>query len=186
MLCMGIWVHPYSDTLLQVGGSFGGFGGRPEPKWCCNVMVEKLRLQQASNWIPHPYWMYMKCFGTLICCVWAYGSTLTVTVICLCTGCGVDLPKWYCYVMVEATTGFRLDFTSILDVYKVFWKVLVRWYGVYGHMGSPLTLTVIRLCRSVGGFMGFAGRPEQVWCHNHVMVEVTTCFRLDPISILDV
>ncbi len=108
MLFLGIWVHLYSDMpRLQFGGGFWGFGDRPEPKWYHNVMVEAttgFRLDstsildvykgvlapwyavyghmgpplQASDWIPHPYWIYIKCFGTLICCVWAYGSTLTV------------------------------------------------------------------------------------------------------------
>ena len=34
-----------------------------------------LRLQEASDCIPHPYWMYAKCFGTLIWCERSYGST---------------------------------------------------------------------------------------------------------------
>ena len=54
-MCMGIWGH---------------------------VVMPLLRLQQASDWIPHPYWMYTKCFGTLICWVWAYGATLTVIRLC--------------------------------------------------------------------------------------------------------
>ena len=70
----------YLDTPLQVGGGFWGFGGRPEPMWWCNVKL--FRLQQASDLIPHPYWMYTKCFSTLICSVWAYGATLTVMRLC--------------------------------------------------------------------------------------------------------
>ncbi len=43
-----------------------------------DVLMSLLRPQQASYWIPHPYWMYTKCFGTVICCVWAYGAALTM------------------------------------------------------------------------------------------------------------
>ena len=76
MLCMGIWGHPYSDpTPLQVEGDYGVLGVDLSP---CDVVMSLLRLHQASDWIPHPYWMYTKCCGTLICCVWAYGATLTV------------------------------------------------------------------------------------------------------------
>ena len=40
------------------------------------IVMSWVRLQQASDWIPHPYWMYAKCFGTLIWCEWSYGSTI--------------------------------------------------------------------------------------------------------------
>jgi hypothetical protein len=33
-----------------------------------DVVMSWLRLQQASDWTPHPYWMYTKCFDTLIWC----------------------------------------------------------------------------------------------------------------------
>ncbi len=36
---------------------------------------------------------------------------------------GRSEPERSCNVMVEATTGFRLHSTSILDVSKVFWRL---------------------------------------------------------------
>jgi hypothetical protein len=39
-----------------------------------------LRLQTPINCIPHPYWMYTKCFSTLRCCGWAYGYTLIAVI----------------------------------------------------------------------------------------------------------
>jgi len=37
-----------------------------------------LRLKNPIECIPHPYWMYTKCFSTLRCCGWAYhGYNLT-------------------------------------------------------------------------------------------------------------
>ena len=68
--CLCIWVHPCSDTPLQVGLDFGILWVDCRPGVSrCDVIMSKLRLQQSSDWIPHPYWMYTKCFGTLICCL---------------------------------------------------------------------------------------------------------------------
>ncbi len=73
LMCCGwtLYGFTYCDTLLQV---LGGGGVDLSP---CDIVMSLLRLQQASDCIPHPYWMYIKPFGTLICCVWAYGATLT-------------------------------------------------------------------------------------------------------------
>jgi hypothetical protein len=68
---MGIWVHPYYIRLhVQVGGDF-----RVNGAWSSlyDVVVSWLRLQTPIDCIQHPYWMYAKCFSTLICCGWAYG-----------------------------------------------------------------------------------------------------------------
>ena len=89
MLCMGIWDHPYtySDApLCRSGVDFEVL--RVDPSRY-DVVMSLLRLLQASDWIPHPYWMYTKPFGTLICCVWAYGSSLTVIRLCR-SGSGVE------------------------------------------------------------------------------------------------
>ncbi len=46
--------------------------------WPClyDVVVSWLRLKTPIDCIPHPYWMYPKCFSTLRCCGWAYGCIL--------------------------------------------------------------------------------------------------------------
>jgi hypothetical protein len=75
MLWMGIWVHPYTAIPVEVGAKFGKIGVWANPN---DVGVSWLRLQEASDCIPHPYWMYTMCFSTLICCGWAYGCTLTL------------------------------------------------------------------------------------------------------------
>ena len=52
--------------------------------------------------------------------------------------------------MVEATAGFRLHLTPILDVYKVFWHLDILFTGIWVS-----TLTLLRLCRwGVGFFFG--------------------------------
>jgi hypothetical protein len=45
------------------------------------------RLKPPVEYISYPYWMYTKCFITVICYGCAYGSTLTM--LCLCR-MGVD------------------------------------------------------------------------------------------------
>jgi len=85
---MGIWDHPYRDAPLCRSGV--EFWDLRVDLSRYDVVMSLLRLLQASDWIPHPYWMYTKPFGTLICCVWAYGATLTVIHLCRCgVGFGV-------------------------------------------------------------------------------------------------
>ena len=44
--------------------------------------------------------------------------------------------------MVEATGGFRLHPTSMLDVYKVFWHLDILFIGIWVSI-----LTLLGLCR---------------------------------------
>jgi hypothetical protein len=41
-----------------------------------DVAVSWLRLKTPIDCIPHPYWMYTKCFSRLRCCEWAYGCII--------------------------------------------------------------------------------------------------------------
>ena len=54
------------------------------------IVMSWVRLQEASDWIPHPYWIYAKCFGTLIWCEWSYGSILTLLGMC-------RVGDWFCF-----------------------------------------------------------------------------------------
>ena len=47
-------------------------------KRTCSVTVEA----ENPHCIPHPYWMYKKCFSTLKCCGWAYGCILMLYYMC--------------------------------------------------------------------------------------------------------
>ncbi len=89
------------------------------------VVVSWLRLQTASDCIPHPYHMYTKYFSTLICCGWTYGCTLTHCYTSSSGGeflesWGVGEAEYCCGAMVEAVNSFRRHPTSISNVYKVF------------------------------------------------------------------
>ncbi len=63
-----------------------------------DVAMLWLRLKPPVECISHPYDMYTKCFTTLICCGWAYGSTLTL--VCLYRS-GVDF--WDIGVVLSLT-----------------------------------------------------------------------------------
>jgi hypothetical protein len=61
--------------IVQVGVDFRKNGVWPS---LYDVAVSWLRLLTPIDCIPHPYWMYKKCFITMRCCGWAYGCTLTL------------------------------------------------------------------------------------------------------------
>ncbi len=119
--------------------------GMGEPKWCWGVMVE---LQEASDCMPHPYWMYTMCFSTLICCGWAYGYTIALIPVQV----GVNFGKlgggggqmtlgchgWGCKPPLNAS---HIHIVSILSVWA-------PSYAVDGHhMGDRCTLTLWYMCR---------------------------------------
>ena len=57
---------------------FGKLGAWLSPS---DVVKSWLRLQSPIDCIPHPSYVYAKCFSTLICCGWTCGCTPTL--ICL-------------------------------------------------------------------------------------------------------
>jgi len=61
--------------IVQVGVNFRENGVWPSHY---DVVRSWLRLQTPIDCIPHPYWMYKKCYSTLLrCCGWAdHGYTL--------------------------------------------------------------------------------------------------------------
>ena len=77
------WANGSTLTLLhwcQVGVDFKEFG-----VWLSlsDVVRLLLRLQTPIDCIPHPYHSrYEKCLCLLLCCGWAYGSTLTLLRLC--------------------------------------------------------------------------------------------------------
>jgi len=73
---MGIWVHSYSHNTCAGGGEFEAFKENGVWPSLYDFVVSWLRLKTPIDCIPHPYWMYAKCFSTLRCCGWAYGCIL--------------------------------------------------------------------------------------------------------------
>ena len=83
--------------------------------------------------------------------------------------------------MVEATGGFRLHPTSILDVYKVFWHLDILFIGICVSI-----LTLLGLCRRWG--FGFFFWGVDLSLSDVVMswLRLQAGSRLHPTSILDV
>jgi hypothetical protein len=119
MMWMGICVRPYTVLPVQVvrGLDFWKIGvGRS----LSDVVMSWLRLQTHLECIPHPFYMYTKCFSTLICCGWAYVCALTL--LCLCR-LGEDFRKIW--------AG-----RSLSDV--VMSSVVYRFFTPVGIFGSVL------------------------------------------------
>jgi hypothetical protein len=110
------------------------------------VVLSWLRLQTASDCIPHPYHMYTKCFSTLNCCGWTCGCTLTLLYWC----------KWGYFFWkvgvwvrpnVVVVTWYRLQTASdcIPHPYHIYtncFSTLICCGWTYGY-----TLTLLYLCR---------------------------------------
>ena len=88
MMWMGIWVHPYIVTLVQVGVDVTlvqvgvDFENIYVGPGLSDVARSWLRLKTPVDCIPHPCHVYTMSFSTLIRNGWAYGCTLTL--LCLC------------------------------------------------------------------------------------------------------
>jgi hypothetical protein len=76
------WAYGYThmpENIVEVGVNFRVNGVWPS---LYDVVVSWLRLQIPIDCIPHPYWMYAKCFSILRCCGWANGFTLMLLIHC--------------------------------------------------------------------------------------------------------
>ena len=133
---MGIWVHPYTVTPLQVGVSFRKNGVGLSPS---DVATSWLRLQTPVDCIPHPYHIYTKCFSTLICCGWAYGSTLTLLRMCRS---GVDFWKIGVWLspsdVVMSWLRLQTPVDCIPHPYNILQNLLAPSFDVDGQMDAPL------------------------------------------------
>jgi hypothetical protein len=119
MLWMDIFVHPYTVIPMQVGLNVWKVGVWVRPN---AVVVSWLRLQTASEGIPHPYHMY----APLHCYTCVGGGEFFES-------WGVGESKWYCGFMVEATTSFRLYPISISYVYIVFQHLDMLQMDIWVH-----------------------------------------------------
>ncbi len=153
---MGTWVHPHTAALVcPVGLDF-----RKNGVWLSlsDVVMWWLRLQTTVDDIPLPYDMYTKCFITLVCCGWAYGSTLTLLRMCRW---GVDFRK------IE--TGLSpSDVVMSLFRLQTHLKCIPLPYHMYTKCFSTLlccgwaygsTLTLLCLCR----WGWILGKLRQCW-----------------------
>ncbi len=155
MQWMGIWVHPYSVTPVQVGGVFSGFWGRPEPEWWCNAMVEA---QTPRGVYSTSIWYACKVFqhlDMLLMGIWVHphSECLWRSGVDFWDNFGVDLS-----LSDDVMPWLRLKppverNPHPYDMYKVFKHLDMLWY-----MGPPSQCMPVQV---VGDeFSGFWGRPE--------------------------
>jgi hypothetical protein len=115
---------------------FGKFGVRQS--WN-HIVVSWLRLQTTTDCIPHPYWMYKKCFSTFICCGWAYGCTLTLLYLCRWGPNFENLGSGRAVTTLRCNGwGFKPLLTASHILIRCIQSVLAPLYAVDRHMGAPL------------------------------------------------
>jgi hypothetical protein len=151
---MGPPLHCY--TCAGQGWILGKLGMSPSPS---DVVMSWLRLQTHLDCIPHPCHMYTKCFSTLICCGWAYGSALTL--LCLCR-LGVDFRKIYVGPSPSDVVMSWLRLQTHMDciphpchMYTKCFSTLICCGWAYGS-----ALTLLHLCRSGVDFRKIGARAK--------------------------
>ena len=163
MLFMGIWVPPYTVSLLcRWGWNFMNLG-----VWLSlsDVKQSWLRLQTNIDCIPHPIRISnviynSKWFSMLLCCGWA-GPPLHCSMFVLVhvgvdiTDLGVWVTELCCKVLAEAPNASHIHIICK-------WSVLAAWYAVYGHMGP--TLHCFTLWRWGLNFYETWDMVEPEWC----------------------
>jgi len=76
------WKPPLTASHIHIGciqsvlAGWDAVNGHMGASLCCNMCAAPI------DCIPHPYWMYTKCFSTFRCCRWAYGYTLMPYYMC--------------------------------------------------------------------------------------------------------
>ncbi len=101
----GVWLQPQTVLPTLLVSDFGVLGHL----WSQNdIITPWFRLTANSNCFLHPHHTYTKCLITLICCPWAYGSSLKqlyqpyLAHTILCGSGSLVESKLSHYVMVEA------------------------------------------------------------------------------------
>ncbi len=132
ILFRGIQQQPWTVIPTILGSDFVVPGSLVKP---IDVITSWFRLTANSNCFLHPHHTYKKFLSTLICCPWAYGSSLKelyppylaltlwlwvtcrVKMMSLCHGWGWQPPQIASCV-------------QIIHVHSVW----AHWYAVHGHM----------------------------------------------------
>ncbi len=158
LICCG-WAYGSTLPLLRLCRSGVDFRKIVlSPASPSDVVMSWLRLQTHLECIPHPCNMYTQCFSTLICCGWAYGSTLTLLGLCRS---GVDSrkielsPSPSDVVMSWLRLQIRLEcIPNPCHMYTTCFITLICHGWAYGC----ILLTLLGLCRS-----GVDSRKIGVW-----------------------
>ncbi len=172
-------IHSYTHTIWLGFGVLGHLGSQND------VIISWLRLIATSNWSPTFILDIYKSLNTLICCPWAYGSSLKQLYphylaqnLGFWLTCGVKtiaLCHWWGWQPHQIASHIHIRHI------KSVWE---HWYAVYGHSAAALNnythLTWLRFW----GTGSFVLVESKLW-HN-VIVEADSQLKLHPTSILDV
>ncbi len=128
--------YPYTVIPVELGAEFWKIGVWPNLN---DIVVSWLRLQEPSDYVPHPYWMYTKCFSTLICSGWAYGCTLILLYLWSYGPNFEKLGYGQTRMMLECHGWGCKWLQTVYHIHIGCMQcVLASWYAVDGHMGVPL------------------------------------------------
>ncbi len=140
-----------------------------------DVITSWLRLAATSNCFLHPHYTYTKCLSTLICCPWAYSSSLKELyatylgqILWFWVTCGIKM------MSLHHGWGWQPPQTASHIHLRHLQSVWAYWYAILGHMIAAInsyTHTTLLI------FGGSGSLVESKWCH-YVMVEAATskCF----------
>jgi hypothetical protein len=140
------WAYRPTLTLLRLcrsGVDFRKIGVWLSPS---DVAISWLRLPTPMDCISHPFYIYTKCFNTLICCEWAWVHHYTVTPVQVRGG---FLDNWGMAKPEDvAMSWLRLQTPADCiphpnHMYTKCFSTLICCGWAYG-----CTLTLLRLCRS--------------------------------------
>ncbi len=119
--------NSYTHTTWLI---FWGSGSLVESKWCQYVMVEAD--SHLNHCIPHPHYTYTKCLRTLICCPWAFGSSLKqLYPHYLAQMLGFWVTSGVKMMSLRHGWGWQLLPTFTLDIYKLFKHIQMLSMGTY-------------------------------------------------------
>ncbi len=149
-----------------------------------DVITSWLRLTATSNCFPYPHEIYTKCLSTLICCPWAYDSSLKQLyshylgqILGFWVTCGIKM------MSLHHGWGGQPTQTASCIYIRHMKTVWAHWCAVHGHIGvaSNSSYTPSTWLR----FWGSGSLVELKWLHNVIAV-ADSHIKLLPISIVDI
>ncbi len=172
---------PYTVIPTLLGSDFWVCGNL----WSQNDVIRSwLRLTPTSNWFPHSFKTYIKLLSKLMCCPWAYSSSLTqLYTQYLAQILGVLGHLWSQNDIIRS--WLRLTATSncsLIHITRYIQTVWTNWSAVHGHTVAALHS---HTHTSWLGFLGSGSLVESKWCHN-VMVEADCHLKWLPSSIFSI
>ena len=136
-----MWVHPYTDLPPKGVWIFGQFSGNVgDGTNLSDVVTSLMSFKPHLECFTNQYYIYIKCFCTLISCEWVYGTTLSLIPnlslgsIFWNVGVGTDLSD-----VVTSWMSFKPHLEGFTNQYYIYIKcfcTLISCEWVYGTILS--------------------------------------------------